>query len=113
MRKTTEQEWAYLHAKCHPASPTWLRLGPNRTHVLECAECRKVITAFRIDARPNGDIAAENVQREPNLRYEDILQREVSPCGHRSGNNVCIDERGHGGEHMYRPRNEPWFGEDG
>ncbi len=37
--------WMYLHSKCHRGSPTWIRVKGN-TLVIECSECRKVITTM-------------------------------------------------------------------
>lgn len=62
-------DWVYLHAVCHPGAGTWLRLGPNGAHVLECKECRKMITAFRV---LSGE--AENITHEPGLTYEEAVE---------------------------------------
>lgn len=62
-------DWAYLHAACHPSAGTWLRLGPNGAHVLECRACRKMITAFRV---LSGE--AENITHESGLSYEEAIE---------------------------------------
>lgn len=66
--------WMYLHARCHPSAGTWLRLGPNGAHVLECKECRRMITAFRTEA---GHV--ENIQHEPGLTYEEAIEPFFAP----------------------------------
>lgn len=67
-------KWIYIHSRCHVGSPTWLRLGPDGVHVVECAECREVITAFRIMPHPTkpGKRAAENITHEPGLTYAEV-----------------------------------------
>jgi len=72
MKKTSDKDWLYLHPRCHMGRGTWLRLGPDGAHVLECAECRKVVTAFRILRGPDGKLAAESILHEENIAYEDI-----------------------------------------
>lgn len=37
----------YLHSRCHPTSPTWASVDGDVVTV-ECAECRKPITHFKV-----------------------------------------------------------------
>ena len=67
-------DWVYLHAVCHPGAGTWLRLGPNGAHVLECKECRQIVTAFRV---LSGE--AENITHEPGLTYEEAVEPFFAP----------------------------------
>jgi hypothetical protein len=64
MSEIKASKWMYLHSKCHPSSPTWVRLGSGGRHIVECAECRKLVTAFRV-------FSAENIMHEPGLTYEE------------------------------------------
>ncbi len=34
---------AYLHSRCHPASPTWCVIVPNGGLRVECAQCGQVV----------------------------------------------------------------------
>lgn len=41
------EEALYLHARCHPRSPTWAVLTGD-VLTIECAECQTVVVQFRI-----------------------------------------------------------------
>lgn len=59
-----EKSWMYLHSRCHIDAGTYLRIGPDGLHVLECAACDRIITAFRV-------IEAENAMHDPRIHIEE------------------------------------------
>ena len=100
--------WMYLHPRCHPSSGTWLRLGPDGAHVVECCECRKIVTAFRIMPHPTepGKRAAENITHEPGLTYEEMWAdapeelREIMTHPSPDVGGICGEMRDRGGRRI-------------
>ena len=47
------EEWGYIHSKCHPSVPTWVRVNKDDVIEILCAECNKLITSFTIKRAKN------------------------------------------------------------
>jgi hypothetical protein len=58
----------FLHAKCHPLSPTWAVYGGGILSVV-CAECQKPIVSVAVASRFGNTASAEYCQ--VNLRQGD------------------------------------------
>jgi hypothetical protein len=43
----SEDDWMYMHGKCHIGSPTWTRVKDDVLEVI-CATCDKLIVTFNI-----------------------------------------------------------------
>ncbi len=39
----------YIHSRCHPYAPTWVKLVRNAV-IIECSDCKKVVVRFKAKA---------------------------------------------------------------
>ena len=66
-RATQRSGEMYLHPRCHPASPTWVRCRGDVLTV-ECAECRREVVTLVIASRAHD---GPGLGPEPEAEPED------------------------------------------
>ena len=44
-----DDDWMYLHSRCHMGDPAYVRVNGNLL-VVECAQCDKEIASFKISS---------------------------------------------------------------